>query len=208
MVVQALQRGNLTLHRAIQATPRGDLLVAEELPSLVHLVNQGAVWSGGEATGVAAVIAPPTTTAQISLYNGEQQGPNGKSYLLLRAYGTVTATPAGLSQFGIHYCVHRALLTTPAAADIPASSITNMKAGVPLYNGNARLDLAATVVDDLWKPLGYSILNAVTGVGWQADIWLDSLIIIPPGGLVSLAAVASTTTVSTRLGFTWAEVQL
>ena len=60
----------------------------------------------------------------------------------------------------------------------------------------------------MWKPLGYSILNAVTGVGWQADIWLDSLVIIPPGGLYSLGAVAQATGVSTRLGFTWAEVQL
>ena len=194
----------------MELDPRNNLFVTEELPSLVHLVNQGAVWSAGAATGVAAVIAPPTTTAQISLYNNE--GEKGLSYLVLRVYGIVTATPAGLSQFGISHCVHRAKPATLPDRDIPVASITNMKAGgsrqSTTYEGAARIDLALAVADDLWKPLGYSILNAVTGVGWQLDIWLDSLVIIPPGGLYSLAAVASTTTVSTRLGFTWAEVQL
>ena len=205
---EAVRRGNAALRAALETDQRGNLFVTAELPSLVHLVNQGVVWSAGEATGVAAVIAPPTTTAQISLYNNEDE--NGPSYLVLRAYGVVTATPAGLSQFGISHCVHRAKPATLPARDIPVTSITNMKAGgsskATTYEGAARIDLALTVANDLWKPLGYSILNAVTGVGWQLDVWLDSLVIIPPGGLYSLAAVASTTTVSTRLGFTWAEL--
>ena len=177
----------------------------EGLPSLAQLVNAGAVWSAGEDTGVAAVIAPPTTLSQISLYNNEPEG--GLSYRLLRAYGIVTATPAGLSQFGLSHCIHRAKPSPLPARDIPITSITNMKALVPTYTGRARIALALTVINDLWKPLGYSILNAVTGVGWQLDIWLDNLVILPPGGLYSLAAVASSTTVSTRLGFTWAEVR-
>lgn len=179
----------------------------QEPPSTLQMTNDGAIWSGGEAVGVAAVTAPPTTLAQISLYNDEPEG-TGKSYLVLRVYGFVTATPAGLSQFGLHHCVHRAKPTPKPTRDIPLSSITNMKALQGTYTGNTIIDLAATVVDDLWKPVGYSILNAVTGVGWQLDIWLDSLVILPPGGLYSLAAVASTTTVSTRLGFTWAEIRL
>lgn len=205
-ILKALIKGT-SRRVGLQADPDGRLIVTEDLPSLVQLVNQGNVWSAGALTGVAAVIAPPTTTAQISLYNDEEEG-TGKSYLVLRAYAIVTATPAGLSQFGISHCIHRLKPTTKPTADIAAASITNMKARVSSYGGRAIVDLALTVADDLWKPLGYSILNAVTGVGWQVDVWLDSLVIIPPGGLYSLAAVASTTTVSTRLGFTWAEVQL
>ena len=210
LVQTAIRRGNAAIKAVFELDQRNNLFVTEELPSLAHLVNQGAVWSAGEATGVASVIAPPTTTAQISLYNDEDE--NGLSYLILRVYGIVTATPAGLSQFGISHCIHRAKPASIPARDIAVTSITNMKAGgrsqSTTYDGAARIDLALTVADDLWKPLGYSILNAVTGVGWQLDIWLDSMVIIPPGGLYSLAAVASTTTVNTRLGFTWAEVQL
>lgn len=170
------------------------------------LVNAGVVWSGGQATGVAALIVPPTTVSQISLYNNEEVG--GPSYRLLRIYGFVTATPVGLSQFGLFHCVHRAQPAALPPRDIPITSITNMKALSGDYAGRARISLALAVIDDLWKPVGYSILNAVTGVGWQVDVWLDSLVILPPGGLYSLAAVASSITVSTRLGFTWAEVQL
>ena len=207
LILKALRRGEPGTKQALQANRRGSLFIVEELPSLVELTNAGAVWSAGEATGVASVVAPPTTLAQISLYNNEEEG-SGKSYLILRVYGFVTATPAGLSQFGIHHCVHRTKPATRPTAEITAASITNMKARVANYDGKAIIDLALTVADDLWKPLGYSILNAVTGVGWQADIWLDSLVIIPPGGLYSLVSVASSTTVNTRLGFTWAEVQL
>ena len=50
-------------------------------------------------------------------------------------------------------------------------------------------------------------LNAVTDWGWQADVWLDDQIIIPPGRLYSIGVVAGTTTVLTRLGLIWAEEQ-
>mgnify|MGYP001587423736 CR=1 FL=1 len=210
VTLTAVQRGNAGIRLPLQVDERNALRVVEDLPSLVALVNRGVVWSAGEAAGVASVIAPPTTLAQISLYNNEDE--DGLSYLVLRAFGVVTATPAGLSQFGISHCIHRAKPATLPDQDIAPASITNMKAGgsrqATTYVGAARIDLALAVADDLWKPLGYSILNAVTGVGWQLDIWLDSLVIIPPGGLYSLASVASSTTVNTRLGMTWAEVQL
>ena len=184
-----------------------DAAGAEYLPSLFQLVNSGVVWSAGEAVGVAAVIAPPTTLAQISLYNNEPLS-TGKSYILLRVYGVITATPAGLSQVGIHHCIHRRTPSPTPDRDIPLTSITNMKGLIPDYDGSAIIALAETVADDLWKPVGYSNLDAVTGVGWQLDIWLDTLVIIPPGGMYSLAAVASSITVSTRLGFTWIERKL
>ena len=191
---------------ALEVTNRGSLYVAQDLPAMADLVNSGVVWSGGEATLVASVIAPPTTTAQISLYNNEPEG--GRSYLVLRDYAIIGAVPAGLSQAGLSHCIHKDKPTTRPTADIAAASITNMRARTGPYIGNAIIDLGATVADDLWKPLGYSILNAVSGVGWQLDVWLDSLVILPPGGLYSIAVVASSTTVTTRAGFTWAEVQL
>ena len=92
-------------------------------------------------------------------------------------------------------------------ADIAIGSITNMKARAGNYGGSAIIDLAATVVDDLWKSIGFSIVNAITGVGWQADVWLDGLVILPPGGMYSLVTIAQATGVQTRAGFTWAEVQ-
>ena len=178
----------------------------DSFPSLAQLVNNGQVWSAIEPTGVAAVIALPPTLAQYSSYNNEDEG--GLSYRPLKVFGIVTGTPVGLSQFGVVHCIHRDKPAAIPAADIALTSIINRKPRFGAYTGRARIDLALTVADDFWEPVGYSILNAVTGVGWQADVWLDDLIIIPPGGLYSLSVVASTTTVLTRLGLTWAEEQL
>jgi hypothetical protein len=178
----------------------------DSFPTLAQLVNNGQVWSAIQPTGVDSVIALPTTLAQLSIYNNEDDG--GLSYRPLKVFAIVTSTPAGLSQFGIVHCIHRDKPATLPGADIALSSIINRKPRFGAYAGRARIDLALTVANDFWEPLGYSILNAVTGVGWQADIWLDDLIIIPPGGLYSLAIVATTITVQTRLGISWAEEQL
>mgnify|MGYP001575059247 CR=1 FL=1 len=190
----------------VAVTPDGAIYIAQDVPPLAYLVNSWAMWSVGEAVLVASVTALPTTTAQISLYNNEEEG--GKSYILQRVYAIVGAVPAGLSQFGIAHCIHRIKPATRPTLDIPYTSFTNMKARSGAYQGRAIFDLALTVADDLWKPLGYSILNAVSAVGWQADVWVDGLVIIPPGGLYSAVAVSNSTSVTTRMGFTWAEVQL
>ena len=179
---------------------------SDSFPTLAQLTNGGQVWSAIQPTGVAAVIALPTTVAQYSLYNNEDEG--GLSYRPLRAFAIATSTPAGLSQFGLVHCVHRNKPAAIPAADIPITSIINRKPRFGAYAGRARIDLALAVEDDFWEPLGYSILNAVTGVGWQADVWLDDQVIIPPGGLWSLGVVASTTTVLTRIGVSWSEEQL
>lgn len=192
--------------RQVEVSDQGNLYVSTDLPGLADLVNRGVVWSVIEATLVNSVIALPTTTAQLTLYNDEPAG--GKSYIMLRFFALIGAVPAGLSQLGIAYCVNRVKPTTKPTADIAVASIRNLKALAPSYDGKAVVDLAATIIDDGWMPVGYSNLNALSGVGWQLDVWLDGLIIVPPGGTVSTASVASSTTVTTRSGMTWAEVQL
>ena len=109
---------------------------------------------------------------------------------------------------GLAHMVNARRPNTKPTADIGPASIKNLKALVPNYNGKAIADLAATVIDDVWTPIGYSNLNGVTGVGWAIDVWLDGMVILPPGSMYNIATVASTTTVNTRTGFTWAELLL
>lgn len=186
---------------------RGAQFVQDDLPSLASLINEGVCWQAGAATAVAAVTTMPTTTAQITLYNNEPDG--GKSYILLAVYGIQEANGAALSSWGIAHCVNAAKPATVPTADIASTSFKNLKARAGAYGGNAIVDLAATVVDDLWKPVGpFAGTTVVSLSGTQIDVPLNGLVILPPGGEYSLASVASATSVTVRLGFRWAEVQL
>lgn len=186
---------------------RGAQYVQDDLPSLTALINEGVCWQAGAATATAAVTTMPTTTAVITLYNNESEG--GKSFVLLSVFGIQEANGAALSSWGIAHCVHKDKPATLPTADIAVASIKGLKARQGSYGGNAIIDLAATVVDDLWKPIGpFAGTTVVSLSGTQIDVPLNGLVILPPGGEYSLASIASATSVTTRLGFRWAEVQL
>lgn len=186
---------------------RGAQYVQDDLPSLTALVNEGACWQAGEATATAAVTTMPTTTAGITLYNNEAEG--GKSYIVLSVFGIQVANSAAQASWGIAHCIHASKPATVPTADIAVASIKNLKARGGSYGGNAIVDLAATVVDDLWKPVGNSTGTVVVSLsGLQIDVPLNGLVILPPGGEYSLVSIASATGITTRLGFRWAEVQL
>src|SRR5882762_9231390 len=59
---------------------RGDQVVSQGLPELTELVRLGGSWQVALSTGLAALTALPTTTAGLSLWNGEPS--NGKCYAI------------------------------------------------------------------------------------------------------------------------------
>lgn len=186
---------------------RGGLYVQDDLPPLTTLVQEGVCWQVGAATAVAAVTTMPTTTAQISLYNGEAEG--GKSYVLLSVYGIQVANGAALNSWGLAHCINVDKPGTLPTQDIAKTSVKGLKARQGGYNGNAIIDLAATVTDDLWAPVGnYAGTTVVSLSGTQLDVPLNGLVILPPGGMYSLAAIAAATGITVRQGFRWAEIQL
>src|SRR5271154_6694389 len=59
---------------------RGDVIIAQGLPELAELVRLGNSFQAYFGTGVTALNALPTTTAHLSIYNGEPA--NGSCYLI------------------------------------------------------------------------------------------------------------------------------
>ena len=59
---------------------RGDQLVAQSLPELTEVVRLGESYQVIAASGIAPLTAAPTTTAGLSLYNGEPA--TGKCYAI------------------------------------------------------------------------------------------------------------------------------
>lgn len=187
-------------------SPHGALLNCKDLPDLATLTNEGCVWQAGQATATAAVLALPTTTAGITLYNNEPEG--GKSYVLLSAFATQVANAAAQASWHLAHAIGRLKPATRPTADIAAASIYNMKSPGPAYGGYAIIDLAATVEDTLWKNVGPSVNTAVVSLsGTAIDVPLHGGVILAPGGSYSLQAVASAVDITVRMGFRWAEIQ-
>lgn len=207
-LLRGILRGT-TDEKHIQVSRYGDLYVTQHLPSYTELVNAGMVWTCGAATATAAVTNLPTTTAVISLYNNEPEG--GKSYVVLAVFGFNAANAAALDGWAIVHCVNDAMPTTRPTADIAVASIKGLKARQGAYGGNAIVDLAATVTDDLWKPVSTSVntaVNSATGTALYITNQQAILPVLPPGGMYSLASTATSTSLTTRLGFVWAEIKL
>ncbi len=171
-------------------------------------VNEGKVWRADETTLRSSVLAVPTTTAGISLQNGEPT--NGKHYVVLAIYGIQGGTPAALTSWGIvHQLSDLAVGTADVTAELDtAVTVVNLKGNGGIYGGAARMDIDLVVLDDRWAPIGYSTNTAVISLtGSQIYEPLNPVQIIPPAAVHSLEAVASAVDATVRLGWVWAEIE-
>lgn len=207
-LLKGKRRNDNSVDQYIEANNLGHLMTSKGLPDFAHLVNDGTVWQVGEAAAVAAVTTLPTTTAQISLYNDNQDGSN-KIYVVIAVFGTQVGNGAALNSWHIAHCINTIKPTTKPTADIAVASIKSLKTPGPNYGGKAIVDLAATVTDDLWKPVGPFAGTTVASLSGTAIYYiLDGSVVVAPGGMYSLAAIAAATGITTRLGYVWAEVTL
>lgn len=189
---------------SIKATRKGDLYVAQGLPSGAVLTAQGVGWQGQATAAIAGLVVRPSTTAAFTLWNGEAGG--GKSYVIERVMVHQLVSGAAESRFGLWLCSHPIGMTA-VTADITAIKSTR---GISSYGGNARLDNGATVVDDGWFPWGDSVDIEPTGVlpGAQICAEINGRIIVPPTAGLSAHVVASTVNEDFTIGFHWYEVQI
>lgn len=181
---------------------RGDSLVALALPPNAELVRHGESYGVIQGTAVAPVVALPTTTAQVSLWNGEPA--NGKSYIIDSVFLTGVVSAAAATGMGLVAMINKSAKTLPSGSVLTPFGLAGHN-----YQGRGSVVLAATVTDDGWHPLGNSVVGPASQIGLNADIPVKGLYVIPPGGLFSIAALANTaSTVTTKIGIRWHEVAL
>lgn len=181
---------------------RGDSLIALALPERSELVRHGESYGVIAQSAVAPVVALPTTTAQLSIWNGEPDG--GKSYIIDSLIGMVAVSAGAATGVGFAGMLNRGRVTKPTS---DLTSIFGM-AGHP-YAGKAVIDLAATVVDDVWHPIGSAVVGPASQVALPFEAQVYGQYIIPPGGMFSMAVLANTvTTITVKQGLRWHEVQL
>lgn len=166
------------------------------------------IWQVRTATAVAPVVAIPTTTALLSLWNGEATG--GKTYFVDSVYVLTVASTAAAQVPTVLGMVNKAL----QAAIANTLTVAGLRAGAGVYatgGGLARGAVNTTVTDDGWHAFGANppIPGATNNIGSCAEARLDGLVVLPPGGQFNISAIAPVATAtSIQIGVRWYEVQL
>lgn len=200
--IQGYLRGSTSEVKAAMSA-EGDQYIRKHIPDLASLVNGGKVWKVQDLTTTAVAVTMPTTTAGLTLQNPTS---SGKHYLVLAVTGIQDVSAAGLHSWGLCHCPHQAgiaLLTR----DIGLTDVKGMKCGQGAYGGEAILDRGATVVNDLFSPIGGTYNSVIVSQVWSqlyADLQVP--VVIPPGQHYSVGGVAHIATVEVGLGLVWAEL--
>lgn len=202
-VLQAFMKGS-NERVNVSASPSGALFVAQYGLPYAKWVAEGKGFRAIEATTTAGVAALPTTTAGLTIQNGETE--DGKWYVVHSIFATFEASAAAVETAYLAHCVGMNRVAA-ATQDLALTSVKPLLAGAGPYSGSAILDLAATVIDDLWMPASNTVSNAVASNGeFSLIAVLDGLVIIKPKAQYSLEICATTTGVTGRLGLCWFEV--
>lgn len=180
----------------------GQMIIAQGLPPAAELSRMGNSYLG-VGTTVAPVTDLPSTTAHLSLFNGEQDG--GKSYII-DAIGTSIRTSAGAAiTLAMSFLLNKGKKTNPAGAIAPLSLV-----GRQSYAGKGNLKASVTVTDDGWQFWGDSYYAAATSNdNTVIERRVDGMIIVPPGYLFSVASICDSAGSSACFPFIkWHEVQI
>lgn len=188
----------------IRATKRGKLYTIKHLPDMASLVAANRAWRVTETATTTAATALPTTTAGVTLQNGEED--NDKLLIVLATFVAIDVNAASLETVGLAQMQNR----NPVAdftRDIAQSAVHAMKAGGGLYPGKAIFDLGATVVDDGWAVVGPQVANVKNSAAWgQLFYRHDIPIVLEAKCAVSTEIISSSGTTEGAIGHIFAEV--
>lgn len=194
-IVRGRQEFSETEDAAIEiaANNRGDVLTAPAMPEYTEVVRLGQTWQVALSTGLAALTALPTTTAGLSLYNGESgAGVSAPVYCyVIDAFGSVEevidATQADTTAIFAMVNGPQDVTTPPTDAALSIRSTMGLS-----YNGKARTVSGATVVNRGWFAHGPQapLAPAVAGANWKVNECLvKGLYLVQPGGQFNIVAV-------------------
>jgi hypothetical protein len=183
---------------------RGDIAVAQALPPAAELVRLGGSYFCLDSA-VAPVAALPTTTAHLSLWNGE--APGGKSYVI-DAVGTMLNASAGAA---INIGVAAQLNTTNPIANPAGALAIKSLSGKANYGGKGNAKASVTVTNDsAWHEIGTQLICANTAnITLAVEFPVYGRYIVPPQGMFSLASLCNAAGTATAQPIIfWHEVQL
>ena len=158
---------------------------------------------GGTTTGIAPVAAPPTTAAQLVVWNGDA----AKSYTITSVSCSTTTSAAATENLQLF--VHSSVAPIPRVpAGGTAAQGPKSMGGGPASPSLAVVQSAVTIVNDgIWLPVGPSTNTGSATATIALGTWalVSGVYVIPPGGMLSLAVVTSSAAGVAKIYVTWTE---
>ena len=187
--------------------PRGGLLVSQDAPPYAEATRLGIGWQTQTTTLFAPLVAVPTTTAALELWNNTQSGMN---MVVDTLYAEQILSTAATQTYAIWACVS----TPKAVPTLTALSITSPSGRSAITSAvGARVvtGVGTTVVANGWRPWGnpqsWGTAAATPGNAWHAEI--NGRLVVPPGSALLLHIVGSLATASTfHVGASWYELPI
>lgn len=171
----------------------GELVIAQGLPAEAELARLGLGFNL-IGSAVAPVVAVPTTAAHLSLYNAET-GANARSLVIAAVGSLCNVTQAAATQAAL---LVRNQLPGVNANPNGAIAIYGASGKPTQFAINAKASVTLTAEGSnpsIWIPPGsMAATPAAATVGLNVHAEVVGRFIVPPGGMFSLATIASVVT--------------
>ena len=187
--------------------PRGGLLVSQDAPAYAEASRLGIGWQCQTATLFAPLVAVPTTTAALELWNNTTSGMN---MVVDTLFADQVLGTAATQTYAIFACV-----SVPKAVPTLTALAIHSTSGRSLITGSLGTrvvtGVGTTVVANGWRPWGnpqaWGTAAATPGNAWHAEI--NGRLLVPPGCALLLHVVGSLATASTfQVGASWYELPI
>jgi hypothetical protein len=190
---------------SIGATSNADLRVAQGLPEYAEMNRLGDGWTVGTSTLFAPLVAYPTTTAALEVYNNSTS--LGRCMVISELYAAQILSTAATQTYAIF-----AMITTqkaiPTLTALTLFSTSGKATVTPTAAGEIVTGVGTTVVANGWRPWGavqaWGTAAATPGNAWSVPV--NGKLVVPPGASICLHVVGSLATASTfqaGLSFNW-----
>ena len=185
--------GGLSAEVSAGADASGNLLVTQGNPSYAEIRRRGDAWTVQTATALTPLVAVPTTTAALEVYN------NGtRAIVVSDLFAEQILATAAVQAYAIY-----AMISTQKAVPTLTALVLNSLSGKALITPTATSEVVTgvgtTVVANGWHPYGnpanFGLAAATPGNAWSADI--SGKLIVWPGTSLCLHIVGSLATAST-----------
>ncbi len=159
------------------------------------------------SSAVAGLVVRPTTTALVTIFNGETTG--GKVLVIDRLFCFQLVSGAAQAMYQLWYCNHTQLINVAK----PANDIATLRGTGDGREPNVsavRVDVGATVLDDGWFPVGGWGEAEEVGIlpGGGTEWECNGRLIVKPKAALSLHVSAGTTSEDFTVGASWWRMQL